>query len=387
MKNIDSNIIAMGWVSFFTDMASSMVTTLLPVFVVYVLNENVEKLGYVIAIATFISYALRIVFGFLSDYYAVVKPFVVIGYAISAVTKPLLGFAHSYTDVALLRSLERVGKAVRSASKDALISKYSKQNSQGKSFGFHKMMDVSGEMLGSVIILLLFLFTSLKDAVLIRHIFEWTLLPGLMALLILIFFVKDIPKRVKKRSFVVVKEDFRLLWLLGSYFFFLLFFMSDQYFILYAKERGMTLVEIPMLVIISTATQAFLSYFSGVLIDRFGSKLLLLIAFSFGLFSLLGLKYGWIWIAFIFFGVFNVIALNALRTYISRNAHSQAFVFGLFYGGIAIFSALGALIVGFVWQRYSFENAINLSLIGSIVVMISVALILMVNYQKKKLSS
>jgi MFS family permease len=67
MKNIDKNIFALGWVSFFTDMASSMITVLLPVFVVYILNEEVDKLGIVIAVATFVSYIFRIVFGYLSD--------------------------------------------------------------------------------------------------------------------------------------------------------------------------------------------------------------------------------------------------------------------------------------------------------------------------------
>ena len=90
MNNINKNIIALGWVSFFTDMASSIITTLLSIFVVYVLHEGVDKLGVIIAIATFVSYIFRIVFGYLSDKYKIVKPFVVTGYFISAITKPLL---------------------------------------------------------------------------------------------------------------------------------------------------------------------------------------------------------------------------------------------------------------------------------------------------------
>jgi len=76
---INKNIIALGFVSFFTDMASSMVTSILPIFIVYTLHEGVDKLGFVVAIATFISYAFRILFGYLSDRYQVVKPFVVTG--------------------------------------------------------------------------------------------------------------------------------------------------------------------------------------------------------------------------------------------------------------------------------------------------------------------
>jgi len=121
MMSIDKNIIYLGWVSFFTDMSSSMITTLLPVFVVYVLHEGVDKLGIIIAIATFISYAFRILFGYLSDKYQIVKPFVVIGYFISAVIKPLLYFSNSWEGIAALRGVERMGKAFRSATKDRLM--------------------------------------------------------------------------------------------------------------------------------------------------------------------------------------------------------------------------------------------------------------------------
>jgi len=121
---INKNIIALGFVSFFTDMASSMVTSVLPLFVVYVLHEGVDKLGFIVGIATFVSYGFRFVFGYLSDKYKIVKPFVVAGYAISAVTKPLLYFSNGWVSVATLRGIERIGKAVRSATKDSLISAY-----------------------------------------------------------------------------------------------------------------------------------------------------------------------------------------------------------------------------------------------------------------------
>jgi len=366
MKNIDRNVIALGWVSFFTDMASSMVTTLLPIFVVYVLHEGVDKLGIIIAIATFVSYALRIFFGYLSDKYQIVKPFVVAGYAISAVTKPLLMFSHSYASVALLRSLERMGKAVRSASKDSLISSYSQKEKAGKSFGFHKMMDVSGEMSGALIIVALFYFTT-QNETLIREIFGWTLLPGLLGVFIILFFVKDSVKISKESTKVVSRKDYRLLWVLGNYFFYLFFFMSDQYFILRAKDVGMTLTQIPLLVIASTLTQALLSYYSGTLIDRFGSKILLFIAYVFGIFSLLCLREGVLWLAFVFLGAFTVVSLNALRVYIARNANSQGFMYGILYGGIAIFSALGALVIGEIWHFYNFEDVILFSLMGTVI--------------------
>lgn len=84
MRDINTNIISLGWVSFFTDISSSIVNTLLPIYVVYILNEGIDNLGIILAIATFVFYVFRILFGYLSDKYKIVKPFVVVGYIISA---------------------------------------------------------------------------------------------------------------------------------------------------------------------------------------------------------------------------------------------------------------------------------------------------------------
>ena len=378
----NKNVIYLGWVSFFTDMASSMVTTLLPIFVVYVLHEGVDKLGIIIAVATFVSYALRILFGYLSDKYQIVKPFVVSGYLISALTKPMLMFSYSYTSVAVLRSLERMGKAVRSAPKDVLISHYSDKSKAGKSFGFHKMMDVAGEMSGALIIVFIFYFFTQNEAY-IRNIFGWTLVPGLIGLFIVVFFVKDAPKKVEKNGIVFNYEDYKLLWILGSYFFFLFFFMSNEYYILHAKDLGMTLFQIPLLVIASTLTQVLLSYYSGILIDKVGSKVMLLLSYLFGLLAIMSLRDERIWLAFVFLGIFTVVSLNALRVYIAKNAVSQGFIYGVLYGGIAIFSAFGALVIGQIWSRFGFSDVVLFSLMGCGTITSILFINLLVSFAKK----
>ncbi|WP_297485745.1 MFS transporter [Sulfurimonas sp.] len=362
MKNIDKNVIYLGWVSFFTDMASNMITTLLPIFVIYVLHEGVDKLGIIIAISTFISYAFRILFGYLSDKYQIVKPFVVSGYFISAVSKPLLAFSTTFTSVALLRGVERMGKAVRSASKDSLISSYVKNNSHGKTFGFHKMMDISGELSGALIIFLIFMFIS-KDEHSIRTIFELTIIPGLIATFIALFFVKDAPKKKKKESGVLNAVDYKLLPILIIYFIFVFFIMSDQFFILKAKTDGYALSTIPLFVMLLTAIQSLSSYYSGYLSDKIGVIRTLQLAFVFGLLSV-SLMDVELWAAFTSLGLFTIFSLNAVRSYISAYASSKGFVFGVFYGGVAISTALGALAIGYIWQLYGFESAMLFSEAG-----------------------
>ena len=362
MKTIDKNVVYLGWVSFFTDMSSSMITTLLPVFVVYVLHEGVDKLGIIIAIATFVSYAFRILFGYLSDRYQIVKPFVVTGYFISAVSKPLLAFSHTYVSVALLRGVERMGKAIRSASKDSLISSYVKNKQDGRTFGFHKTMDISGELSGAFIVFLIFAFLS-KDEHLIRAIFEFTLIPGLIATFIALFFVKDAPKQSKKMQSVINPDDYKLLPVLFIYFGFLFFIMSDQFFILRARNEGFSLATIPLFVMMLTAVQALVSYYGGILSDKIGVIRVMILAFIFGIISVSMMNVN-LWLAFAYLGLFTVLSLNAIRAYISAYANSKGFVFGVFYGGVAVFSALGAVVIGYVWNNYGFENAVLISEAG-----------------------
>ncbi len=377
MKNIDKNIIALGWVSFFTDMASSMVTILLPIFVVYILNEGVDMLGVIIAIATFASYIFRILFGYLSDRYKIVKPFVVSGYLISAITKPLLGFSETFSSVAFLRASERLGKAVRSASKDSLISTYAKENSHGKTFGFHKMMDIAGELSGAIIIFILFLYLA-KDENTIRLIFESTIIPGFLAVFIMIFFVKDSPKTTTENTAVLNKEDYKLFPLLFIYFGYLFFVVSEQFFIVYAKEEGFSLSTIPLFIILFTFVQTIVSYYGGLLVDKIGSFKIIFVSFIFGILSILSVKFN-LWLSFAFLGLFTVLSLNAIRIYISLNAKSKAFVYGVLYGGVAIFSALGALVVGYIWQHYGMESVLVFSTTGMIFVTI---VLIIVSYNK-----
>jgi MFS family permease len=376
MYHIDKNIIYLGWVSFFTDFASSMVKTLLPLYVIYILHEGVDKLGIIIAVASFISYFFRILFGYLSDRFMLVKPFVVTGYFISALTQPMLALTQGYIGVALMRGLERMGKAVRSAPKDALISAYSETNKSGKTFGFHKTMDIAGELGGAIcIFLMLTWFTFDKDS--IKLIFFATLIPGLIATAIALFLVKDVPMSIKatdkKNRAVINKQDMRLLPLIIIYFAALFFILSEQFMIIKAKESGYAISMIPLFIIALTLTQTLSSYYSGVISDKIGNSKMLLIAFIFGVLSIIALWQEYIWLSFILLGLFTVISLNTIRAYISQNATSKGFVFGIFYGGVALTSSLGAIVVGELWKRFGFEKTMLFSLSGMLILSILLA--------------
>jgi len=366
-RSIDRNVIALGWVSFFTDMASAMVTSILPVFIVYSLHEGVDKLGFVVALATFVSYGFRILFGVLSDRLGVVKPFVVAGYLVSALSKPMLAWAGNWQQVAALRGLERMGKAIRSAAKDSLIAGYSRGHS-GRSFGFHKMMDVAGEMTGALIAFATLYLLGQNEEV-FRSLFAWTLLPGLAAVLIVLFFVRDASvRRQHGKTPFDWKADRGMFPLMGLYFLFLFFLFSDSFFLLKAKEAGIGIAWLPLLAALSSLVQSLSSYGFGIWIDRWGSRKVLLTAMGFGLAATAALGMDQIILAFVFLALFTVASLNAIRAWISEEAKNRGTVYGIFYGGMALFASLGALVMGMVWEHQGVGMAVGISLSGLLAV-------------------
>ncbi len=365
---INKNIVLLGLVSFFTDFASAMINPILPIYVVTILHEGMDKLGIIVAIATFFSYTLRIVSGYIADRFHIVKPLVVAGYGVSAISKPLIGFTHSYKGVAFLKTFERVGKGLRSAPKDLMISKFTKNKKYGKTFGFHKTLDIAGELSGSIALFFILKYFGSSEVV-IRNIFYATIIPGLIGFILVAFFVKDIPKEKSKSiKFKLQKEDFKTVKFLLIYFFYLLFIFDTSFFVMQAKDIGFATALIPILFIVLTATQTATSYLFGILIDRFGFEKIVIFSFLSGIlaqFFLFFEKAVFTWIAFGFLGLFMVASLNANRAFIAKNSKNQGFVYGFFYTGIAIFASLGALIVGNIWHYFGLEASLIYSLIGT----------------------
>ncbi len=370
--SIDKNVVILGFVSFFTDLATAMINPILPIFVVVILHEGVDKLGIIVAIATFVSYALRLLSGYISDRYGIVKPLVVSGYALSAISKPLIGLSHSYKSVAVLRGLERLGKALRSAPKDVLIASYSKKKATGKTFGFHKTLDIAGELTGTLIAFFI-LWRLGEDEQIFRSIFFFTIVPGLIGLILVIFFVKDVPKKPKKEKFHLTSKDKNVIGVLLFYFGFLFFMWSDAFFTMQAKSVGIALMLIPLLYAVFTGVQTLTSYLLGIWIDRVGAMKIMIFGYISALVSLLLLWFQkplLTWFAYAFLGLFSVSTLNAVRAYIANSSDNKGSVYGVFYAGVALFGALGAFVCGQIWERLGMHAAILFSLTGVIVLTI-----------------
>jgi len=359
MKQINRNVIMLGWVSFFTDLASAMIMPILPIFVVLVLDEGMDKLGIIVAISTFASYALRLLSGYISDRYGIVKPLVV----------SLIGLTQGYQSVAALQVAERLGKGLRSAPKDVMIVQYSRENASGKTFGFHKMMDIAGELSGALLLFGILWYFGQSETVM-RNIFYATLIPGIIGVVIVAFFVRDVPKPQysSKQSFSLMEDDRKSIGALFFYFLFLLFVFSPSFFTMQAKEIGIATTVIPLLFVVSSGVQTLSSYLLGILIDRFGVKRILAFSYACGAAAqgLLTLKTPlFTWIAYMFLGLFTVASLNANRVFIAQNAFNKGSVYGVFYAGVALFGALGAYIGGLIWEYFDMQTALLYSFVGT----------------------
>jgi MFS family permease len=205
-----------------------------------------------------------------------------------------------------------------------------------------------------------------------RNIFYSTLLPGVIGLVIVVFFVRDVPKpkSVSKQSFVLTKNDKKTIGSLFFYFLFLLFVFSNSFFTMQAKEIGITMTIIPLLFVVYSGVQTVSSYLFGILIDQFGVNRILVFAYACGV-AAQGFLYlespVFTWIAYAFLGLFTVASLNANRAFIAKSADNKGSVYGVFYAGVALFGALGAYIMGLIWEHFGMHFALQFSLGGTLV--------------------
>jgi MFS family permease len=201
LKNIDKKIpkavIMLGIVSLFTDAASEMIYPLVPVFIAS-LGSGAIVLGIIEGVAETTASMLKLISGIISDKIGKRKLLVVIGYAISSLIRPLTGLVGSAWQIVGVRMVDRVGKGIRTAPRDALIASSVDESIRGRAFGFERAMDhlgaVAGPLLAILILLIIFIGFGVRDSLLaLRWTFLFAIIPGILAVLTLIFFVKEIP--------------------------------------------------------------------------------------------------------------------------------------------------------------------------------------------------
>ncbi len=353
---INKNIVGLGVNSFFTDVATEMILPLLPIFLERFLHATKGEIGIIEGTAEFGVALLIAISGFVSDRLGKRKIITVVGYGFSNLIKPLAFFASSSLMVGIIRVGDRLGKGVRTAPRDALISAYTQKEKSGFTFGFHKMMDSAGAVVGSLIaFFVLWRFGESESS--FRSVFALSLIPGILAMLTLLFFVSDAsfePAPAKKFRPSALPKQFYLLVVFQTLF--SLIAMNYSFMVLKANEAGMALIVTVLAYALYNFCISIFAIPIGRLADKIGKATLLSIIYAaFGATALLlmGGMQAQIWIAFALYGFFaggfNSLAKAIISDVAPRELKATAY--GVYYTSVGFATLLSLVIGGYIWDN------------------------------------
>lgn len=356
MKNrkIFSNIVLLGLVSLFADMSTEMVYPLVPLYLTATLGASPAIVGVIEGIAESIASMLKVFSGYIGDVYHNKKNLAFVGYSASVVYKIFLILASSWTGVLAARVIDRTGKGIRTAPRDALVAQSSDKNNLGGSFGLHKMLDMAGSALG-VIFAYFFVATNYG----FHEAFLFSIIPAIMGIIIIPAVKEDKNKKANRQKlrFKGLRLDDRLKIYLGIIFIFCLGNSSNAFLLLKAQERGFSASQVILLYLLFNISASALAIPSGKLSDRFGrSKILIPGYLIYGVvylgFAILSSKISII-ILFITYGAYNALISGAERAFIVENAPEDlnGTILGI-YGMLQGFGLLlSSIIAGLLWDK------------------------------------
>jgi len=278
LRRIPAGIWALGLVSMLMDISSEMIHALLPVYLVSVLGASALAVGFIEGIAESTAAITKVFSGALSDWLGRRKLLVAIGYGLAAFTKPIFPLAGTLGWVVAARFVDRIGKGIRGAPRDALIADLAPADLRGASFGLRQSLDTTGAFLGPALAIALMWLAADN----IRLVFWFAVLPAFAAFALVLFGVHDVPGDRAMRRVRAPLSRAELARLPPLYWsvvaiaaVFTLARFSEAFLVLRAHELGLGLALIPLVLVVMNVVYALSSYPVGVLADRFDRGTLL----------------------------------------------------------------------------------------------------------------
>jgi MFS family permease len=359
VRALSRNVIVLGWVSLLTDMASEMLYPVLPLFITMTLGASPAVLGLIDGVAEGGSSLLRWVAGAFSDRYRRRKPFVVAGYSLSAVSKPLMGAAAYALGWPLLfvgRTLDRVGKSIRTSARDALIADSTHESQRGLAFGVHRAMDTTGAVLGPLIALAVIHY---RPGWPLAWLFFIALAPGVLSALLALVAVKDIPHQAHpdaKPPPIFQPYPTPLWHLIVAAGLFAIGNSSDAFLLLRSKDLGLSFEQVILVFVAYNVVYAIAAGPLGGLSDRVGRKPV--VAAGWGVYALVYLGFGAArssvapWILMPVYGLYQALTEGVTKALVSDvvDKGQRAGAIGLYYtvAGLGQFAA--SLLAGSLWS-------------------------------------
>jgi MFS family permease len=363
LRGLPRNVWVMSATSLLNDISSEMLLNLIPFFLANILGVRTAVIGLIEGVAETTASLLKIFFGAMSDRLGKRKPFAVAGYALSALTKPLLYFANAWGWVLGVRLADRIGKGIRTAPRDALIADSIGDTQRGLAFGLHRASDTLGAFLGLGIAALIIWRTQAQASLLTIDTFRLVVLvsivPGVLGVLVLALGAVDVGRPTKSAEtprLSLNEMDPRFKYFLFVLVLFTLGNSSDAFILLRGQERGLTLLQVMGMSLTFNAVYTMFAGPLGAWSDRVGRRRVMLIGWlTYGL-VYLGLafsKTGWqVWALFALYGLYYAATEGAAKALVADLVPQaqRGTAYGLFNAAIGLTVLPASLIAGVLWQ-------------------------------------
>lgn len=363
------NVTNLGVVSLFTDISTEMILGVLPLFAINELGISRALLGLMEGAAESLNYSFRTFSGLVSDRIGRRKPLVLLGYGLSTVAKPFLSVAQSFTDALTVRLADRAGKGIRTSPRDALISDSVGTERSGRAFGLHRSMDQIGAIGGPVLAFLLI------PTVGTRGLFLASLVPGTIALIVLLLFVRDSKGAQKSLGLlnnarmVLNRKFLSFLAVIGV---FAIGAYNFSFVLVEAGALGVDQATIPLVYATLNTATVLAGLPSGLLADKIGKGRVLILGFGLfaasaliGLLASSGVLFAYS-MAFIF-GLYLGTSDTVQRTFIPSLAREElkGTAYALYYLLLGVCSLVANFVFGALWDNVSVTAAFSYSLVTS----------------------
>jgi MFS family permease len=389
MTGIATNVLVLGVVSLLTDVSSEMIYPILPLFLTAI-GASGLVIGLIEGASETTAALVKVFSGWYSDKLPRRKPFITGGYSLSTITKPILAIATAPIQVLGIRITERVGKGIRSAPRDALIADSTAQEFRGKAYGLHKAFDSTGAVIGPLLVIPVLLAASSITAGTYRFVFLLSTIPALVAVIVLLLFVREKPVTRAGQTGAFLKDIGRL----GRPFYMLMavvltFYVGEisyAFMVLRAYEEGIGTINTILLYVLYNALFVLVAFPAGILSDSRGRKPVIIGSFLIfaGAAAVMAIADSW-WIlaiSFAMFGIYKGTSEGVFKAFVTDVVPSnlRGTALGAFHTSVGLVMLPGGIIAGYLWDNVGHWATFAYGFLTAIV---AIVLLLAVRTSKK----